>query len=193
MPKLNGYEVLQKMRSNALLASVPVIMITGSENEKARIKALSYGANDFVMKPYSSDILRHCLNNNIAFHEAKATVDSLRRDNITGLYNRDAFFEQVKRAVFRHEPGYYIMVRFDIDKFKVINDQYGTEKGNDVLRHVAETFTQGFEPHGGICCRVSADSFAVLYPTSFLNSEAIAAIRNKASHIEWLIFPLVLP
>ena len=190
MPVMDGFQVLRKMRENALLASIPVIMITGSENEEARVKALSYGANDFVMKPYSSEIIKHCLHNNIAFREAATTVDALRRDKVTGLYNREAFFERVRVIVSEREPGYYIMASFDIDKFKVVNDQYGSVKGDEVLRHVAGVFAAGFEPHGGLCCRISADNFAVLYPAAFQDTEDIAEIRREASSIDGIIFPI---
>ncbi|MDD4076032.1 MAG: EAL domain-containing protein, partial [Eubacteriales bacterium] len=190
MPVMDGYEVLRRMRSDASLAPIPVIMITGNEDEEARVKCLDLGANDFVMKPYNPDIIRHCLRNNIVLRETEAAVHALQRDRLTGLYNRDAFFEKVQEAVQQHEAGYYIMAFFDIDKFKVINDQFGTSRGDEVLKYIADVFRNGFETHGGICCRVAADDFAVLYPASFIDSPELAALRRKSSAVEGLVSPI---
>ncbi len=191
MPGMDGFEVLRRMREDKRLSALPVVLITGSEDENVRIRALAAGAADFVMKPYKPDVILHCLKNNIALFEASAAASAAQRDRLTGLYNREAFFDRVSEAVAEHEPGYYIMACFDIDRFKVINDQYGTVKGDGVLRHVAQIFREGFTPNGGICCRVSSDNFAVLYPASFRDSAQIADIRNRAAHIEGLVTPII--
>lgn len=190
MPDMDGYEVLRQMRASDTISQIPVIMITGSEDEQARVKCLALGANDFVMKPYNPDIIRHCLRNNIALRETEATVHALQRDRLTGLFNRELFFEKVQEMVSSHEPGYYIMAYFDIDKFKVINDQYGIYKGDEVLRYIAGIFKEGFEANGGICCRVAADDFAVLYPSSFVNSDKLAQMRKDAATVDGLISPV---
>ncbi|MDD3920296.1 MAG: EAL domain-containing protein [Eubacteriales bacterium] len=190
MPDIDGYEVLKRMRHTLLLSQIPVIMITGIEEEEARSRVLEMGANDFVLKPYKSDILKHCLKNNIALREAAATVNALLRDRLTGLFSREAFFDTVQYMVQAHEPGYYIMACFDIDRFKVVNDQYGTKKGDEVLRYIAQVFQEGFAAQGGIVCRVAADDFAVLYPASFQDSDALLDMRNKASAVDGLVSPL---
>ena len=191
MPGIDGFEVLNRIRSNKRFSQLPVIMITGSEDKETRIKSLALGANDFVMKPYSAEIIKHCLQNNIAFREAMATVNALQRDRLTGLYSRESFFDKVREAVSAHEAGYYVMACFDIDQFKIINDQYGTQKGDEVLQHIADAFAEGFGPHGGFCCRISADNFAVLYPAAFQYSDEIKAIREKAAQVEGLVTPII--
>ena len=142
------------------------------------------------MKPYSSEILRHCLQNNIALHEAASTVSAMRRDKLTGLYSRESFFDKVREMAPAHESGYYVMTCFDLEKFKVINDQYGMQKGDEVLQHIADAFREGFEPVGGICCRICADHFAVFYPAAFKDTPEIKAIRRKASLVDGLISPV---
>ncbi len=191
MPGMDGYEVLARMRENPKQADIPVIMITGSEDENARVKALSLGANDFVMKPYSSEIIKHCLRNNISLYESASIISDLQRDKLTKLLNRDAFLKRAEELVKSREAGYYIMAYFDVDKFKVINDQYGMEKGDDLLRHIAVAFKNGFEPNGGICCRITADNFAVLYPSTLMSSTAIEDIRKNAALVEGIIAPIV--
>ncbi|MDD3920204.1 MAG: EAL domain-containing protein, partial [Eubacteriales bacterium] len=126
----------------------------------------------------------------INLRETAATVNALQRERLTGLYSREAFFEKVEELVGDHEPGYYVMACFDIDSFKVFNDQYGTEKGDEALRYIASVFQRGFVPLGGICCRIMADNFAVLYPASLLETDALIQIRTKACNIEGLASPL---
>ena len=70
MPVLDGYETLRRLRADESIPHIPVIMITGFEDELSRTKSLSLGANDFVIKPYNPDIIRHCLKNNIALYES---------------------------------------------------------------------------------------------------------------------------
>ncbi|MDO5562939.1 MAG: EAL domain-containing protein [Synergistaceae bacterium] len=86
------------------------------------------------------------------------------RDELTGLYNRSAFLDKAAEMIALRDPGFYIMSALDIDNFKVINDQYGTEEGDGVLKYISSTLEDFFSSINGICCRVSADNFAFLYP-----------------------------
>ncbi len=101
------------------------------------------------------------------------------------------FFDQVAEMVSAQEPGFYVLACFDINGFKVINDQYGTQKGDDILRHIANIFRSGFEPAGGICCRVAADDFAVLYPRSFYGiRRALSRLEKQAALLGGSIRPV---
>lgn len=191
MPEMDGYEVLRRMREDPKQADIPVIMITGTEDEKARAKALILGANDFVMKPYNSEIIKHCLRNNISLRESASIINDLQRDKLTGLLQRDTFFKRAAELIKEKPPGYYIMAFFDVDKFKVINDQYGTAKGDEILQYIAKVFKDGLSPYGGICCRITADNFAVLYPESLMDTAETAQIRSKATKIAGIVAPLV--
>ncbi len=115
----------------------------------------------------------------------KTAEDSLRyraeRDLLTGLYNRTTFYELAAEMVAAHEPGYYVLACFDIDKFKVVNDQYGHETGDQVLRNVGETAKEMFASIGGICCRVYADNFAAIYPNTPENNALVVQIREQKS------------
>ncbi|MDD4076318.1 MAG: EAL domain-containing protein, partial [Eubacteriales bacterium] len=94
------------------------------------------------------------------------------------------------RMIAEKPAGFYVMACFDIDKFRVVNDRYGSEKGDAVLRFIAGVFQKGFEAAGGICCRVMADQFAVLYPKSFLESETLAHMRREAAAFDGTIPPI---
>lgn len=190
MPEMNGYEVLEHMRASEVMSPIPVIVTTGNTEEGAEVKALELGANDFIAKPYNPDIIKHRLSNTISLREKAAIINATKIDALTGLYSRAAFFEIVEDLVSKHESGYYVMACFDIEKFKVINDQYGSSKGDEVLKYLAAIFREGFDPVGGVCCRIMADNYAVLYPKTFMKSAAIEEIRRKAEVLDGTILPI---
>lgn len=105
------------------------------------------------------------------------------RDTLTGLYTREAFFKKTREMISDKPAGYYVLTVFDIDNFKVINDQHGTAEGDEVLRRVADLFAKRFGDIGGIAARISADNFAVLYPSKYMESEELKVIRKKAKYI----------
>lgn len=120
--------------------------------------------------------------------------DELRQraniDPLTGLYNREAFFEKAEEMIAGQPRARYVMAYFDIDGFKLINDQYGSKVGDMVLQHVAQVFYRDIHFAGGICCRVSADIFATLYPYSFIASKEMESIHQRACRTNCLDKPL---
>lgn len=190
MPDTDGYDVLAHMRSNKTLSKIPVIVTTGNSDENSEVKALTLGANDYIAKPYNPRIIKRRLWNTINLRENAAALNAIKTDALTGLYTRMAFFQKVEEMISMHEPGYYVMACFDIDGFKVINDQYGNIKGDEVLKFIANVFREGFEPVGGICSRITADYYAMFYPVSFKDTEEIEEIRRKASVVDGSMLPL---
>lgn len=190
MPVMDGYSVLAEIRNNPNYAQIPVIIMTANTEIRTEVKALSMGANDFVTKPYNPSIIKHRLWNAINFHESAAIINTITKDKLTGLYNREGFFEKIAEMVHDHPPGHYVLSCIDIDNFKVINDQFGSAKGDAVLQHVAETFRHGFGAIGGICCRISADNFAVLYPSRFIDTEGLVEIRRIALRPDTSMLPI---
>ncbi len=186
MPVMNGFEVLARMRGEPQLSHIPVIVTTGRTEDESEVQALSLGANDYITKPYNSTIIKHRIRNMIKLRETAATINMLQRDMLTGLYNREIFFEKAKEMIAKKPVGYYVMASFNIDNFKVINDQYGTDKGDLVLKHVADCLDRCMKLLNGICCRVTADNFAVLYPSEVMDSEVLAKCHQKIAAPECL-------
>ena len=57
MPKIDGYEVCQRIRKDARLRKTPILMITGNPDRQEQVKGIEVGADDFVVKPFSHDEL----------------------------------------------------------------------------------------------------------------------------------------
>jgi chemosensory pili system protein ChpA (sensor histidine kinase/response regulator) len=61
MPRMDGYELLSRLKGNAVHRDIPVVMITSRSSEKHRMRALQMGAADYVIKPYQDDLLKNLI------------------------------------------------------------------------------------------------------------------------------------
>ena len=183
-----AYDLLEKVKRSAAISPLPVIMISeGNETEKM---ALTLGANDFVKTPYSPALLILRVRNMIRFRETASAVNDRQTDELTGLLNRSGFFEKAAELIRNQPEGYYVLSSVNVDNFKVVNSQYGNEKGDDVLRRIAAVIKTGFETVGGICGRIMADSFALLYPRSFISSALTERVRRYAVELDGSVLPV---
>ncbi|MBR1797650.1 MAG: diguanylate cyclase [Clostridiales bacterium] len=112
-----------------------------------------------------------------------------RVDDITGLYNRRYFYENLERTCSiydaREDDTTFSIIAIDIDNMKYINDQYGQTHGDDVLRHVATAMLNSIRKTD-ICFRTGGDEFVVLLPdcdkTTAVNvAKAICANTSNQS------------
>ena len=89
-------------------------------------------------------------------------TDQSRTDLLTGLPSRRSFLEEVRRRFDRldrnAEPG--TLLSIDIDRFGLLNDMHGQDRGDDALRHVAAVLRDTFRPTD-LVCRTACDEFAV--------------------------------
>lgn len=81
------------------------------------------------------------------------------RDALTGLYNRSAFMGKVKSAITANKKASVLFV--DLDKFKPVNDTYGHEAGDNILKGIAKRLTAAL-PKGSVVTRLGGDEFCVL-------------------------------
>jgi len=138
MPGVDGFDILARMRTDSNLRHTPVIVLTASTDAATKLRALELGATDFLAKPVDPSELALRLRNSLA---AKAYRDRLANyDRITGLPNRHTFTEQLERAL-RHTArvgtlGALLLV--GVDRFKKINDAFGVEVGDAILKAVSQ-------------------------------------------------------
>lgn len=176
----SGFDVLTSIYDNALWRQLPVVVVSRRSDEDTQRRVYAQGVNWFVQKPYHAELFVSALRNNIGMREGLRGVSAAQRDKLTGLYTRDVFFALTERLVRRAEPGAYVLSCFDVDNFKVINDQYGVDMGDDVLCHVADTISRYAARIEGHCCRVSADVFGVLFPAKYVDSKLLLDAHRAA-------------
>lgn len=166
MPVMDGYEVLRVMHDNEQLARVPVLVTSQMEDNESELKALRLGASDFISKPYHEKILKHRLSNVIEMNEAIKKIDTLQRDEITGLYTKVAFAEHAASILHEQTDVEWNMIALDIDRFKLVNESYGQETGDELLAYLAKALLYYEDTKNCICARSYADHFFLLMERS---------------------------
>lgn len=140
MPELDGYTVCREIRSRIETRRLPVLMMTGLDDEESIERAYAAGATDFISKPFRRFILIQRIN---AMLRAQSTEEKLHQmayfDSVTGLANRTSFKHQLSYSMAfakRHKRQLSVL-SLDLDDFKRINDTLGHEVGDAVLKLVA--------------------------------------------------------
>ncbi|MEO1051202.1 MAG: response regulator [Bacteroidota bacterium] len=75
MPNLDGYDILQNIRTSGFFRNIPVIMLSGLEDSKERIKCLKMGADDYLVKPFNPEELKLRIENIFRRMTAYHTVE----------------------------------------------------------------------------------------------------------------------
>jgi diguanylate cyclase len=144
----------------------------------------------------STDLMRKAYEAMLRAKEAKsntvrAYAEAEERDALTGVLKRYAimaFFDQAREQADRTR-GQVALVSFDIDEFKLINDQYGRYAGDEVLRKVAAVLQTNFPKECGVG-RTSGDQFVIVLPdsrseTAFVLAEEVRRVlADTTMHLQ---------
>jgi diguanylate cyclase len=112
--------------------------------------------------------------------EIKAHESEARTDSLTGLANRRAFDDELKRRLneFERKGTHVALVLLDIDFFKKFNDTHGHQVGDEVLRHVAKTLRKQARDMD-LPCRYGGEEFAVILPATDTTGACVVAERIR--------------
>ncbi|HKN84283.1 MAG TPA: diguanylate cyclase [Pyrinomonadaceae bacterium] len=180
MPRMNGYELAQRIRANPLTKFIPVIMQTaiGRRAEDLR-RASEVGALGYITDPTDLDLL---LARTRTLLEFKAYLDVCEEaaftDHLSGLANRRRFERQLEREVGRvlrfEHPFSLLMI--DIDSFKNLNDNYGHDTGDEAIRCIGKALCEGTRGID-LAARIGGEEFAVLLVET--NKEAALEVAER--------------
>ena len=165
MPRMNGYELAQRIRANPLTKFIPVIMQTaGGRRAEDLRRASEVGALGYITDPTDLDLLMARTRTLLEF---KAYLDVCEEaaftDHLTGLANRRRFERQLEREVGRVErfSHPFTLLMLDIDNFKKLNDTYGHDAGDDAIRRLSKVLREGTRGID-LAARIGGEEFAVL-------------------------------
>ncbi len=165
MPKMDGVELTRMIRRKYRREEMSVIGISAyGESNLLSATFIKHGANDYLNKPFSSEEFYCRLIQNLDMLEyVQKLKETSIRDPLTGLYNRRYFFEAASKfyANFRRGNLKMTVAMLDIDFFKKVNDTYGHQAGDHVLKHVAEGINSRFRG-SDIVARFGGEEFCVL-------------------------------
>ncbi len=164
MPVMNGMEFLKIYHSDEHLISIPLIVSTSDDDDETECECLKYDAWDFIKKPYNTDIIKFRIRNAIERSNLSLYKELKYReeyDSLTGIYSRRRFFQET-RAVIKNNPDKkYLFIRFDIHKFQLVNQFFGVEKGDMLIKYASEVLKNNLinEKQTYSFGRINADIF----------------------------------
>lgn len=193
MPGLSGPELCERIRSYQGELYTYVILITGKTEKSNIAQGLDAGADDYVTKPFDSGELIarlrtgwRILNLQASMRRAQRQLEELAsRDGLTGVLNRRALEERLKKAFtyFLRRRAPLSLAMLDLDHFKRINDNYGHQAGDDVLREAARRVTSVVREYDTVG-RYGGEEFLVLLPDTATEEATAIAERVRQSIAE---------
>lgn len=178
MPGMDGFETYDALRDleNKLGRShIPVIFLTGENDSAAERQGLELGASDFIHKPFDKEIIVRRIENTI---KNSKTIETLTEeamvDMLTGFLNKARGTERISKLCSRKTGALMIM---DLDSFKLVNDIYGHDMGDRILRAFADIVRKNTRETDTIS-RIGGDEFMAFYE-DLVDETAVASLALR--------------
>src|SRR5687767_11981349 len=195
MPSVDGNEVARRIKQNPDLPFIPIIMQTALDSTESKVEGLEAGADDYITKPIEFAELKARLRSMLRIKRLQEELEERERqlleanerlrhmsrtDGLTGLDNR-RYIEQQLDLMFAHgerlsEPLSCVMC--DLDRFKSVNDEYGHQAGDAVLKQFAGLLKKEAREID-LVGRYGGEEFIVLLPGTVLDAAVTFAERVR--------------
>ncbi len=175
--KTEGFDVLEKMNNLGWIDKIPVIVISSDDSSDLMQKAYDLGATDYISKDTHSLMIKKRIGNTIRFfakqksllffleERNKALQERNRRlaytDDLTNCLNLEGFRDRVKDVLKMYPERQYAVWYKDIKHFKFINESFGYEEGNKLLKYWCAQ-VKSVMTDDEVLGRVSGDCFVAL-------------------------------
>jgi diguanylate cyclase (GGDEF)-like protein len=171
LPDLSGPDLCRKIRSEAKSGYMYVILVTSNGEKESIVEGLAAGADDYLTKPFHQKELvarvgvgRRIIEMHRQIEEKNELLEAAaRKDFLTGLPNRRAVEEYAAKQLggaIRHGYPFWVILA-DLNKFKMVNDQYGHLAGDEVLKRFAGILKKSTRT-SDICGRLGGDEFILV-------------------------------
>ncbi len=211
MPKMNGIEMIEKIRE--IDEEIPIIVSTAHQDQEFLISCINLGTNGYLLKPINHKQLTRTIKfvcgklyyqkENKKYEESlealvkerteelQMTTEQLaiiaNKDSLTNLYNRRYFNDtsQMLLNLARRNRDGLSLLMMDIDRFKVVNDVYGHLVGDSVLQELAATLLE-ITRDSDVVIRFGGEEFVILLPHTHLEGAVQIAqkIRTTVKNLE---------
>ncbi len=188
MPHCDGFKFLLMKRKRLEFKDVPVIILTGQEDMKNKIRGLDQGASDYLLKPFDTrelvarvkvQLKIKSLQDELKIKNARLSELSVT-DGLTNVFNRRHLRDKLELEFLRSRRYNLKMayVMFDLDYFKRVNDQYGHMAGDYILVEVAAILKRNSRKPD-LVARYGGEEFAILLPNTELEGALTVAERAR--------------
>ena len=188
LQNFDGLRLCSQIRSLERTRNVPILAIAEPDNNARLLRGLEIGVNDYLMRPIDRNEMLARVRTQIKKKRyterlrdnVQASIEMAITDALTGLHNR-RYMEThlsalVEQAASRGKPLSLLIV--DIDYFKAVNDTYGHDAGDDVLREFAlriRKSTRGID----LTCRYGGEEFVIVMPETDMAVATVVAERLR--------------
>ncbi|MFZ6801509.1 diguanylate cyclase [Undibacterium sp. Di24W] len=187
MPNCDGVELSKVIRQDPSYLDIPIIFLSSENDLRKQIAAVKVGADDFLSKPISPELLISSLSSRADRYRALRSL--VMRDGLTGLYNHTAIKEDLiaKVSSATRDVTSVSVAMLDLDDFKKVNDTYGHQIGDQVLRTLSHLLRQRLRK-SDVVGRYGGEEFVVIFPntTADIARQVLEKIRvafNKIMHV----------
>jgi diguanylate cyclase (GGDEF)-like protein len=180
MPLMNGIEVKAELNKDELTARIPVIFLTAKSKADDKIVGLRLRADDYVTKPFNWDELHARIDALLYKHNYYQQLSLL--DDLTGLPNAK-FFRTQLASIFDIAKKYgrtCSLAVLDINDFKSINDRFGHQAGDQVIRETAALMNSIIRKPD-ILARYGGDEFVIIFADCDLARAECVLSRLRAA------------
>jgi diguanylate cyclase (GGDEF)-like protein len=141
MPVMTGPEFCRELRKDVLLTHIPIILLTGKGETKDMVTGINAGADDYLIKPFEPESLLARISMIVA-----RTTRNLDANPLTHLPGNASIMDELQNRI---TSGTSFAVGYcDLDKFKLYNDKYGFEKGDEIIKATARAIIQATKSVG---------------------------------------------
>lgn len=191
MPGLNGFETTRLIREWLGGHWIPIIFVTGRNEDESYREGIEAGGDDYLIKPVSSMIIKAKIRamERIAemrdqLNQLNAELEALSQlDSLTQTYNRRTFNELAQQQwllVTRQQTPVSVLM-IDVDHFKLFNDHYGHPAGDTCLKKITQCIRECLHRPFDLLGRYGGEEFIILLPeTDSSGAMRVAQSINKA-------------
>ena len=131
MPGVDGWEICQRMRADSRTKYIPIIMLTALDQTEHVVKGFEVGADDYLAKHFENAEL---------FARIKAVLSKASKglvvDPLTNLPGKHQIYEETRKRL-EQMGKFFAFLYVDISNLRIINDRYGIQRGDDLIKSVA--------------------------------------------------------
>jgi diguanylate cyclase (GGDEF)-like protein len=174
MPVMNGLEFCRQVKKDILLQHIPIIMLTGKGEVKDMVGGIEAGADDYLVKPFEPDALLARIRMIL-----RRTIRSLDANPLSLLPGNTSIMEELQRCISENLP--FAVGYTDLDKFKIYNDKYGFEKGDEVIREVARLLIRVVREKAGsdaFIGHIGGDDFVFITNDAMIDNVCMEVIKR---------------
>lgn len=189
MPEMDGYEVCKRLKASSQTKAIPIIFITGKVNEEDEIYGFNLGAVDYITKPFSPVVVKARVGTHAELKRHRDFLEGISYlDGLTGISNRRKFneFLELTWNFAEHESVPVSMILMDIDFFKLFNDHYGHQAGDDCLIQIAGALSESLCHKTDFVARYGGEEFVCVLPnaTTEVALEMAEKLRKSVLELE---------